>query len=126
MPYTFGVEMMGDRATLRDDWILWNDDEVDRRALRRACPLKDVAFLPARTTGGAKAIRIATKMPGSADVAAHPFQGEIDELVDAVRKGRDTHIDVFDADRTMQACIAADRSAEQQGRRIGLPLVRSQ
>ena len=29
MPYAFGVEMMGDRATLRDDLILWNDVTVD-------------------------------------------------------------------------------------------------
>ena len=32
----------------------------------------------------------------------------------------------FDADRTMQACIAADRSASRGGRRIRLPLVRSE
>jgi predicted dehydrogenase len=124
MPYTFGVEMMGDRATLRDDLLLWNDRAVDLAALRRACPFPDVAFEPARTTTGAPAIRIVAEMPGSADVARHPFQGEIDELVDAVLRGRETHISVFDADRTMQACIAADRSAARDGRLVRLPLTR--
>ncbi len=122
MPYTFGVEMMGDKATLRDDLLLWNDRPMDLEALRRACPFGDVTFEPSRTTTGAPAIRILTEMPGSADVSRHPFQGEIDELVDAVLRGRETHLDVFDADRTMQACLAADRSAARRGRPVRLPL----
>ncbi len=126
MPYTFGVEMMGDRATLKDDLLLWNDRELDIAQLGRVVPWPDVTLEPARTATGARAIRIVTEMPGSADVTHHPFQGEIDELVDAVLTGRDTHIDVFDADRTMQACIAADRSASRHGRPVRLPLVRSE
>lgn len=126
MPYTFGVEMMGDRATLKDDLLLWNDRELDLAALGRAVPWPDVTLEPARTATGAPAIRIVTGMPGSADVTGHPFQGEIDELVDAVLTGRHTHIDVFDADRTMQACIGADRSASRHGRPVRLPLVRSE
>lgn len=118
MPYTFGVEMMGDRATLRDDLMLWNDREVDAAALRRACPVDGVRFVRARTPTGARAIRIVTEMPGSADVARHPFQGEVDELIDAVLSDRETHISVFDADRTMQACIAADESAARDGRPV--------
>lgn len=126
MPYTFGVEMMGERATLKDDLLLWNDRELDIAQLGRVVPWPDVTLEPARTATGARAIRIVTEMPGSADVTHHPFQGEIDELVDAVLTGRDTHIDVFDADRTMQACIAADRSASRHGRPVRLPLVRSE
>jgi predicted dehydrogenase len=126
MPYTFGVEMMGDRATLKDDLLLWNDRELDIAQLGRAVPWPDVTLEPARTATGARAIRIVTEMPGSADVTHHPFQGEIDELVDAILTGRDTHIDVFDADRTMQACIAADRSASRHGKPVRLPLVRSE
>jgi predicted dehydrogenase len=126
MPYTFGVEMMGDRATLKDDLLLWNDRELDIAQLGRAVPWSDVTLEPARTATGARAIRVVTEMPGSADVTHHPFQGEIDELVDAILTGRDTHIDVFDADRTMQACIAADRSASRHGKPVRLPLVRSE
>jgi len=116
LPYTFGVEMMGDRATLRDDLILWQDTPVDPDALRRACPFLDVTFHEVVTSTGARAIRVETIMPGSADVAHHPFQGEIDELVACVLEKRETHLNVFDADVTMRVCMAVDRSAANGGR----------
>jgi predicted dehydrogenase len=62
-------------------------------------------------------------MPDSVDVSHHPFQGEIDELVEAVRTGRETHLNVFDAQKTMEVCLAADRSAEKGGRPVRLPLI---
>lgn len=124
MPYAFGVEMMGDRATLRDDLLLWNELPLEIDALRRACPWKEVTFHPHRTSTGAEAIRIQAEMPGSADVGAHPFQGEIDELVDCILGGRETHLNVFDAQKTMEICIAADRSAARGGRPVRLPLLR--
>jgi hypothetical protein len=61
-------------------------------------------------------------MPGSSDVSHHPFQGEIDELVDGVLNRRDTSLNVFDAERTMEACLAADTSAARGGRPVRLPL----
>jgi predicted dehydrogenase len=123
MPYAFGVEMMGDRATIRDDLILWNDMPFDLDALRAACPIDGVEFREDCTATGAPAIRIVTGMPGSADVSHHPFQGEIDELVDCIIKDRETHLNVFDAQKTMEVCIAADRSAELGGRVVKLPLL---
>jgi hypothetical protein len=57
-------------------------------------------------------------MPGSADVARHPFQDEIDELVTCVIEDRETHLNVFDAERTMRFCLAADRSAALGGRPV--------
>ena len=105
-------------AWLRDDLILWNDTPVDLGALRRACPVPGVAFSEARTPTGGPAIRIDTAMPGSADVAHHPFQGEIDELVSCVLDDRETHLSVFDAERTMRVCLAADASATQGGRPV--------
>ena len=62
-------------------------------------------------------------MPDSADVAHHPFQAEIDELVECVLAGRETSISVFDAQKTMEICLAADRSAELRGRPVALPLI---
>lgn len=121
MPYSFGVEMMGDLATLRDDLILWQDTPFDLDALRRACPFKDVSFREDRTATGAPAVRVVTEMPGSADVSHHPFQGEIDELIQCVLEDRETHINVFDAQKTMEFCIAADRSAAQRGKVVKLP-----
>jgi hypothetical protein len=123
MPYTFGVELMGDRATVRDDLLFWNDQAVDRAALQAACPIAGVTLHEHRMPTGAAAIRIETEMPGSSDVTHHPFQGEIDELVQCVLENRETHISVFDAQRTMELCIAADRSAARGGRPVKLPLL---
>jgi predicted dehydrogenase len=124
MPYTFGVELMGDHATVRDDFLLWSEAPLDRAALQAACPVPGVTLRDDRTPTGAPAIRIETEMPGSADVTHHPFQGEIDELVECVLAGRETHLNVFDAQRTMEICLAADRSAAQGGRPVKLPLIR--
>jgi predicted dehydrogenase len=125
MPYTFGVEMMGARATLAHDLILWNEEPVAIDALRAACPVANVRFLPANTPTGAPAIRIDCEMPGSADVTHHPFQGEIDELVECVLQNRETHLSVFDGQKTMEACLAADRSAASGGRPVRLPLMKA-
>ena len=124
LPYTFGVELMGDRATVRDDIIAWNDEPVDLEALRAANPFPDVKLVEGRYGAGHAAIRIEAQMPGSADVSHHPLQGEMDELVDAVRKGRETHLSVFDAQKTMELCLAADLSAAKGGRPVRLPLIR--
>jgi predicted dehydrogenase len=64
-------------------------------------------------------------MPGSADVSHHPFQAEMDEIVECVLQGRDSSIDIFDAQKTMEACLAADSSAERSGAPVALPLIRS-
>jgi predicted dehydrogenase len=124
MPYTFGVELMGDRATVRDDLLLWSEAPLDRAALQAACPIPGVTLRDDHTPTGAAAIRIEAEMPGSADVTHHPFQGEIDELVECVLAGRETHLNVFDAQRTMEICLAADRSAAHGGRPVKLPLIR--
>ena len=118
MPYTFGVEMMGDRATLRDDLLLWNDRPLHAGELQEACPVPEVSFQTTKTPTGASAIRIVTDMPGSSDVTKHPFQGEIDELISCILEGRETHLNVFDAERTMHVCLAADLSAVRGGRTV--------
>jgi predicted dehydrogenase len=123
MPYTFGVELMGDRATLRDTQLLWNDAPLELEALQAANPFADVKLGPARYGSAGTAIGIETTLPDSADVNHHPFQGEIDALVAAVRDGRDTHLDVFEAEKTMQVCLAADASAERGGQPVALPFV---
>jgi predicted dehydrogenase len=125
LPYTFGVELMGERATLRDTLIAWNKDEpVDLEELRRANPFPDVKLHEGRYGSESPAIRIDCPMPDSADVRHHPFQDEIDELVDAVLHRRETHLNVFDAQKTMELCLAADLSAEKGGRPVSLPLLR--
>ena len=124
LPYTFGVELMGDKATVRDILVTWHKDQpLDVDELRRANPFPEVKLLDAQYGSGSPALRIDCLMPDSADVSHHPFQGEMDELVEAVRNRRETHLSVFDAQKTMEVCLAADLSADKGGRPVRLPLV---
>jgi hypothetical protein len=123
LPYSFLVELMGDRATLRQDLLQSLDAPIDFERLAAANPFPDVRLAATSDPAGRPAIRIVCPMPDSADVAHHPFQDEIDELVACVLGERDTSIDVFDAQRTMEVCLAADRSAERGGTPVSLPLI---
>ena len=123
LPYSFLVELMGDRATLRQDLLQSLDAPIDLERLAAANPFPDVRLAAASDPAGRPAVRIACPMPDSADVAHHPFQDEIDELVACVLEDRDTSIDVFDAQKTMEVCLAADRSAELGGTPVSLPLI---
>jgi predicted dehydrogenase len=123
LPYAFLVELMGDRATLRQDTVQWLDTPLDSEALCAANPFPDVRLETTVDAGGQSTIRIHCAMPGSADVTHHPFQAEIDELVACVLEGRETSINVFDAQKTMEVCLAADLSAARRGQPVALPLV---
>ena len=73
-----------------------------------------------------KSVRIVSSiMPDSVDVEHHPFDAEMNELIDAVLKRRETSLSVFDAQKTMEVCLAADLSAERGGKPVRLPLIRS-
>src|SRR5262245_8296682 len=123
MPYLFLVELMGDRATLRQELLQWLDTPLDLEALAAANPFPDVRLQAAADTAGRPAIRIECLTPNSADVSHHPFQAEIDELVACVLEDRETSISVFEAQKTMEVCLAADLSAERGGGPVALPLV---
>ncbi len=102
MPYVFSVELMGDRATLRQDLIQWLDEPLTVDELTAANPVAGVRFEAATDGSGRPAIRIRTTMPDSADVSHHPFQDEIDDLVESILDPQKrTTIDVFDAQKTM-------------------------
>jgi predicted dehydrogenase len=123
LPYNFLVELMGDRATLRQDLLQWLDKPIDITALAAANPFADVQLETATDSAGRPGIRILCPMPDSADVTHHPFQPEIDELVSCIVDGRETSTNVFDAQKTMEVCLAADRSAELGGQPVALPLI---
>jgi predicted dehydrogenase len=123
LPYTFLVELMGDRATLQQNLIQTLDGSLDLAALRAANPFPDVTLEPGSDCLGRPAIAIHCAFPGSSDVKHHPFQAEMDELIACVLEGRDTSIDVFDAQKTMEICLAADRSAAHGGAPVRLPLI---
>jgi predicted dehydrogenase len=123
LPYTFLVELMGDRATLRQNVLQGLDRPVDVDALRAANPFPDVTLEPATGESGQPVIRIRCVMPDSVDVTHHPFQDEVDELMECILDDRETSISVFEAQKTMEVCLAADRSAELGGQPIALPLL---
>lgn len=125
LPYNFIIELMGDKATLRQDLLQSLEGPLDLAALRSANPFPEVTLVEGQDELGRPGIRIQCPMPGSADVTHHPFQYEMDEIVDCVLNGRDSSIDVFDAQKTMEVCLAADRSAERGGTPIHLPLITS-
>ena len=123
LPYSFLVDLMGDRATLQQNLLQWLDAPLDLEALAAANPFPDVRLEPATDESGRPAIRIRCTMPDSADVTHHPFQAEIDELIACVLDERETSINVFEAQKTMEVCLAADRSAEHGGQPVALPLI---
>ena len=84
MPYAFSVELMGDRATLRQDLIQWLDEPITADELTAANPVEGCASSPRSTTPGGRPSASVTAMPGSADVTHHPFQDEIDDLVESI------------------------------------------
>jgi UDP-N-acetyl-2-amino-2-deoxyglucuronate dehydrogenase len=101
MPYAFNIDLAGTEGTLRDN-RLWSKKKL----------------LPGQT-GWAT---LPTIMPDSGDVHHHPFDAEINELVDCIRAGRESHCNVADGYKTHELCLAIDRSAAEGGRSVKLPL----
>jgi predicted dehydrogenase len=126
LPYNFNVELMGDRATLRQDLVQSLEGAPDLKTMALENPFANVRLEAATDTLGRPAIRIVSEMPGSGDVSHHPFQDEIDELVECILADRETSINVFDAQKTMEICLAADESAGLGGTPVALPLIKEE
>ena len=100
IPYAFNIDLIGTEGTLRDN-RLWS---------KRLLPgQSDWATLPAI-------------MPDSGDVDHHPFDAEIDHLVDCILDDCESHCNVADAYHTHEVCLAVDRSIAEGGRPVRLPL----
>lgn len=93
-PYQFNVTVMGSEGTAQGN-------RVFSRVL--APEQSDYFEIPCIT-------------PNSGDVAHHPFQQEIDHLVECIRAGIDCVPNIADGIRTSRVCLAADRSAANGGR----------
>lgn len=100
MPYTFNIDVAGTEGTLRDNRV-WS---------KRLFPGQ---------TGWAT---VPTILPDSGDVHHHAFDGEVDHFVECIREGRESHCNVADGYRTHELCLAIDRSLEEGGRPVRLPL----
>ena len=97
-PYTFPLEVFGDKGTIRNN-RLWSHKYVGQ---------KDWVDIP-------------SVLPDSADVHHHPFQEEIDHFVDCILAGRESHCNFADAIRTHEVVFAAQQ-CYQTGRPVRLPL----
>ncbi len=100
MPYTFNIDFAGTEGTLRDN-RLWS---------------------PRLLSGQSGWATIPTTMIDSADVHRHPFDEEINDLVEAIRSGGQTNCSVADAYRSHELCLAIDRSFAAGGSVVKLPL----
>jgi len=99
MPYTFPIEIFGDRGTIRDNRI-WSHK------------------FPGQTAW----VELPTILPDSADVSHHPFQGEMDHFVDCVLANRESHCNLDDAIQTHEVVFAAQRCYETRAP-VQLPLL---
>ena len=100
MPYVFPVEIMGSLGAIRDD-RLWSE----------------------KLQGQTDWVRIPSIMPDSGKVTHHPFQPEIDHLVDCILRDVPSHVSIEDAVKTHEIVFAFDDSADQGGKPIRLPLL---
>lgn len=100
MPYQFNIDLVGTEGALRDN-RLWSR-----------------SLLPGQTGW----TTMQTVMPDSAAVEHHPFDAEINHLVDCILQNRQSHCNVADAYHTHEVCLAIDRSVAEGGRVVKLPL----
>lgn len=100
MPYTFNIDLAGTEGTLRDN-RLWSS-----------------RLFPGQTDW----VALPVEAIDSADVHHHPFDAEVNDLVEAIRQGKPGRCTVADAFVTHELCLAVDRSIAEGGRPIRLPL----
>jgi predicted dehydrogenase len=100
MPYAFNIDLVGTEGTLRDNRV-WSKK-----------------LLPGQTSWAA----VPTIMPDSGAVEHHPFDAEVNHLVDCIRNDCESHCNIADAYHTHEVCMAIDRSIEAGGQPVKLPL----
>ncbi|MGD9519389.1 MAG: Gfo/Idh/MocA family protein [Armatimonadota bacterium] len=101
LPYAFNVDLLGDQGSIRDN-RLWAPE-----------------LFPGQTSW----VTVPSVLPDSGDVEHHPFEGEIDHFVDCVLSDRESYVNIEDAVRTHELCLAMDLSAERGGELVKLPLI---
>lgn len=97
-PYTLPITLMGNRGVIRDN-----------RLFTKMWPGQ---------TGWAV---IPTVLPDSGAVSHHPFMQLVAHFVDCVLSGTESHVNVADAVKTHEICLAAEIS-KLEGRPVKLPL----
>jgi len=100
MPYSFNIDLAGTEGTLRDNRV-WSKK-----------------LFPGQTGWST----MKTILPDSGAVDHHPFDAEINHLVDCILHQRESHCNIADAYRTHEVCLAIDRSIAEGGQPVKLPL----
>jgi len=90
MPYRFNIGIYGTEGTIRNNEI----------------------FAPKLFSGQNDFMKIPCILPDSADVAHHPFEGEVSHFLDCIIADKRPYPDLEDAAQTHAICFAADLSAE--------------
>lgn len=98
--YQFNVRLHGAKGTLVND-----------------------RFLTTQLPGQTGWAQFPTILPDTPEVTHHPFQGELDHLIDCVRDDRTPIVDIKDGVKTHEIAFAAEISA-REGRPVKLPLPR--
>jgi predicted dehydrogenase len=101
MPYVFNLELHGTEGAVRNEKF----------------------YSQRKFPGLTGFMTIPTIMPDSGEVTHHPFQGEIDHFVDCILQDRESPVNLEDAVKTHEVCIAIDQSAAE-GRPVRLPLLK--
>jgi len=99
MPYTFPIEIFGDKGTIKDNKV-WSHKYPGQRNW----------------------IVIPTILPDSADVTHHPFQGEMDHFVDCILNNQESHCNLDDAILTHEIAFAALKCHETK-QPVKLPIL---
>jgi predicted dehydrogenase len=97
MPYRFNIGVYGTEGTIRNNEI----------------------YAPKLFPGQTDFMKIPCILPDSADVAHHPFEGEVSHFLDCIIEDKRPYPDLEDAAQTHAICFAADLSAES-GRPIAI------
>ena len=75
--------------------------------------LVDDPFLTHLLPGQTDYARFPTITPNTPEVAHHPFQGELDHLIDRIRADRVPIVDIKDAVKAHELMFAAELSAHE-------------
>lgn len=88
-PYAFNIDLLGEKGTIRDNRIYARD------------------FFAGQTDW----VTVPTIRPDSGDVTHHPFDGEIAHFLQCILTGTESHVNLADAVKTHEVCLALDHSA---------------
>lgn len=99
MPYTFPIEIFGDKGSVKDNRI-WSH----------------------KFPGQKEWIEVPTILPDSSDVTHHPFQAQMDHFINCILNDRESHCNLEDAIHTHEVVFAAQKCYETR-QPVTLPLI---